>query len=472
MMRNKVLAVGVVTLGLLAVVISFNLLARHMTGSAGPAWFDTGCSDDPNSSANCGAVLASPYAYWPVKHEGAVGQTKHLPVALLGLFYYSAIVVWFLAVGRPSYHRRGIHLLPLTLVSCGLIGSVYYVYVMFARLDHWCVWCAVTHGINLCIAILIVLMWPRASEVSTPSMSESLRGAAGGRGTHSKGAQSTVVHSADVFYPSYRHVLAGLFAALVVVWGQYQLFDKAVYAGEKARVEYDFQQCVQIVNKLKADPANLVAAWQNETPCDIAVAPDEPVRTDAEEGEPTMYVVAFSDLECPSCKRFAIHFERDIQPLFDHKLTLVFKHHPLDSTCNSRLRGSVHPHACEAAKMIEAAREVGGAEKFWYAHDHLFNHQNDLTQGKLNPDWLATQLQLDPAAFRRAMESSEVMERIKKDVAQAARCQVAATPTVFIDGKLVDTVPRNEIAFWDRLADLYWERAGVPRPEHTKHVKR
>jgi uncharacterized membrane protein len=471
MTKGNVLTAGAVILSLLAVVVSFNLLARHMTGTGGPAWFDAGCSDDPNSAANCGAVLASPYAYWPVKHEGADDQTKHLPVALLGLFYYSALAVWFLTVGRPSYYRRWVHLLPLMLVTCGLIGSAYYIYIMFARLDHWCLWCAVTHVINLCLAVVILLLWPKGPPATTQA-TEKHQGIAGDKSARAKGHQSPAPGKDEVAYPAFRHVLAGLFAALVIVWGQYQLFDKVMYAGEKARIELDFQQCVQIVNKLKADPGNLLAAWERETQCDISIGADEPVRTNAEEGEPTMYVVAFSDLECPSCKRFADFFERDIQPLFDHKLSLVFKHHPLDSACNTRLRGSVHPHACQAAKMIEAACELGGAEKFWLAHDHLFSAQNDLAQGKINAEWLAARLQLDPGALQQAMESSEVAERIRKDIAQAAQCKVAATPTVFVDGRLVDTVPRNEIAFWDRLADEYWQRAGTPRPEHTKRGKR
>jgi len=265
-----------------------------------------------------------------------------------------------------------------------------------------------------------------------------------------------------------RGLLITLVAICAVVLGQREMLAKSKFSFMASSNEESFKKCVQIVNKMKADPANLLAMWQKETPCEIVVAPDAPRRLHTKAEAPTLEVVAFSDLECPSCKRFAQFVETKVQPLFDGRLAVVFKHHPLDKTCNERIGSTVHPHACAAARMAEAARALGGNEAFWKTHDFLFEHQADLEKGRVPPERLAEALKLDPAAFMSAMESAEVTDRIQSDIEQAKTCNVASTPALYVGGRLVDTIPRGEIGFWDKLADMYWEQSGEPRPEKTR----
>jgi len=268
-------------------------------------------------------------------------------------------------------------------------------------------------------------------------------------------------------HPSMRQVATAVIAALAVVWGQYHLYDKAQYRGIALQNKMYFDQCKAMVDKLKSDPANLLASWKNGESCSIPLRPDEAIRTNAAPGEATSHVVVFSDLECPSCKRFAIMLERDIQPLFDNKLSIIYRHHPLNSECNPRVARTMHTHACEAAKMAEAARVIGGAEKFWLAHDHLFNEQTELEKGRADATWLAQRIGVSVDELEVTMESPEILERIEQDIAQATTCNVRSTPTVFIDGKLVDTIARNDIKFWDQLANEFWAKQGVSRPDHT-----
>lgn len=467
MRRAAVCTFLALLLSLSAAYISFQLLARHLTGAPGPAWFDAGCSDDPESTANCGAVLASPYSYWPAKHEGAPEGQKHLPVALLGLFYYSALVVWLLGVGAPSHSRRYLHLIPLAFIACGLLASINYMYVMFAKLDHWCVWCLATHGMNAAIAVLAIMMWPRSLEPegAGPSSRSESRARVRDRGVGGAAGQGV---GPGVAHPSFRLVAMTSFAALALVWGQYHLYDKANFRSVALYNKNAFNQCRAMIDKLKSEPANLLASWKNGETCPIPLRPDDAIRTDAAPGEPSLEVVAFSDLECPSCKRFAVFFERDVQQLFDHKLSLVFRHHPLNSECNPRVARTMHPHACEAARLAEAARVLGGAEKFWLAHDLLFRDQAKLEKGNVSTEWFAQRVGVSVDELEVTMASPEIMERIQQDIGQATSCNVRATPTVFVDGKLVDTIARSEIKFWDQLADSFWAGAGLPRPEHTR----
>jgi hypothetical protein len=75
---------------------------------------------------------------------------------------------------------------------------------------------------------------------------------------------------------------------------------------------------------------------------------------------------------------------------------------------------------------------------------------------------------MDLDALRTRMESQETMARISDDARQARRCGVFATPGVFVEGKAVDPLAILEIGFWDKMADHYWQRIAVPRPEAAK----
>ena len=100
MNRRRILSVAIVALGLIALVICQTLLRKHITGSSGAAWFDAGCPDDDQAgAANCAAVLQSPYSYFPPKHPDEPPGRPHVPAAFLGVLYYSALLVWFIAIG-------------------------------------------------------------------------------------------------------------------------------------------------------------------------------------------------------------------------------------------------------------------------------------------------------------------------------------------------------------------------------------
>ena len=162
MTRSAFLQTLAIVIALAAAFVSFNLLAKHLSGTTGATWFEAGCSPQSEGSrVSCAAVLASPYAYLPFKRDGDPQGTPHVPVAFAGLLYYSVIAVWLIGVGRPSFSRRWLHLLPLGVVAAGLVGSAFFTYIMFSKVDQWCPWCLVTHVLNVILAMLLVLMKSR-----------------------------------------------------------------------------------------------------------------------------------------------------------------------------------------------------------------------------------------------------------------------------------------------------------------------
>lgn len=142
-------------------------------------------------------------------------------------------------------------------------------------------------------------------------------------------------------------------------------------------------------------------------------------------------VVEFSDFLCPSCQR-ASKFTPIILASHRDDVSFVFKHFPLDSSCNSTITRVVHPNACELAAATECAHEQG---KFWPLHDLIFEHGS--RGGIYKPESLdrdAQGLGLDMAAFRSCRESGRGMEAVKRDVAEAARLNITSTPSFFVNG--------------------------------------
>ncbi len=138
-------------------------------------------------------------------------------------------------------------------------------------------------------------------------------------------------------------------------------------------------------------------------------------------------IVEFSDFLCPSCAR-AFRFNPIL--LAGRKdVSFVFKHFPLDMSCNATMKRTVHPHACDLAIATECAHEQG---KFWALHDKIFEAQSKYDYQELERD--AQTLGLDVAAFRTCRDGGRGLEAVRRDIAEAERLHVTSTPTYFLNG--------------------------------------
>ena len=131
-------------------------------------------------------------------------------------------------------------------------------------------------------------------------------------------------------------------------------------------------------------------------------------------------LVVFSDFECPWCAK--------LEPLLAQLLAanpdtvrVVFKHLPLP----------MHPQAEPAALAAIAAQRQG---KFWEMHDALFAVQQ-WTPAAITET--ATRIKLDMARFQADLNSQETRMQLAKDKADAQAAEVAATPSVFVNGRPV-----------------------------------
>lgn len=118
---------------------------------------------------------------------------------------------------------------------------------------------------------------------------------------------------------------------------------------------------------------------------------------------------------------------------YPNDVRVIFRHYPLDTTCNPNLTRQAHPSACQAAQAAECAGEQG---KFWPYADLLFADQKPYTAQDLEA--YAGMLGLDMARFKGCLAEGRGREAVWQDVEEASRIKVKVTPTLIVNGRKIE----------------------------------
>jgi len=143
-----------------------------------------------------------------------------------------------------------------------------------------------------------------------------------------------------------------------------------------------------------------------------------------ENGDVSVTVVNFSDVECPACKQ-AHELISDLMEM--EGVRYVFRHYPL----------SIHKHSLITASAVESARQMG---KGFEMLSLLFEKQDDWS-GKAGIEEklieYATSLGLDETEFAERRKSSEVAKVVQQDMALGDSLKLSGTPTIYVNGEQV-----------------------------------
>jgi protein-disulfide isomerase len=141
----------------------------------------------------------------------------------------------------------------------------------------------------------------------------------------------------------------------------------------------------------------------------------------AKRGSPdaSVYLVEFSDFQCPACKMFVPVVE-DIIKKHGSNIVFGYRHFPLPQ----------HAYARYAAQAFEAANEQG---KAWEMYKYLFNNQSDLSEQNVMQG--AQQLGMDVEQFSKTLQSSSIQNKINQDIADGKSLGINSTPTFFLNGQ-------------------------------------
>jgi len=169
-------------------------------------------------------------------------------------------------------------------------------------------------------------------------------------------------------------------------------------------------------------------------------------------------VVEFADFECGYCRMLA----KNMKPLkekYEGKVRWVFKHFPLNNTCNKVMKGIQHPRACAAAR---AANCAGFQKLFWPMHDTLFANPHKLADADLEKH--AETVGADLEKWKTCMAGTEVDKQITEDTMLGRFARISGTPRMYINGHLVPGVHATEVL------DYYIQAAleAPPAPEPTE----
>lgn len=374
MQRPRGLA-GCFLLSLIGVGLSSYLFYLHLGLLRGELLGGPACS---SGLLNCHAVTS-----------GVWGSVLGMPLALWGLLGYLTVIALCLA-GWQSAEWAGHALslisgLALLFVAIDLALAV----VMVAVIRFYCLFCLLTYAVN---GSLLVIAW-RSLQCPWSSVLRQAMAAWG------------------ALWSWRRYPVAGL------VWGLL-LVGVAGTVGLQAATLFVSQGPFGSVRRQLRD----FLAKQPRVTLDV--------QGDPMLGPPRapLQIVEFSDFFCPACQR-ASQFNTIILASHRHDAVFIFKHYPLDTSCNDRISHMVHPGACQVAAASECAHVQG---KFWAFHDHLFAYGHSYRLERLETD--AAQLGLDLPRFRACMASGEGLAAVKRDIAEGGRIGVTSTPTYVING--------------------------------------
>lgn len=406
---------------------SDKLLSKHMRAPGMPAWVDALCGSGGTGTVSCDVVLSSKWGVFPPAEPDDSKQRSGIPVALLGFAYFAILLVWFAAVGRPNRSGRFWHLVPLVFNAVGIVASAGFIWIMAFKLRTWCPLCISAHVVNFLLFVVNVLLWPRATKGS-------------GATDHEPAVAERKV------YPSTRHAMVSALLALAFAQIAYQ-------SAILAPLRRANRQLNEVVEEVRSNAQALITMHLNSPWHEIVIRTADPIRYD---GKGTPLLVVWTDFQCKHCKKFAKDFESTYRSEFGDFIRMIFKHYPADKSCNPYQKVTLHPNACNAAKLAEAVRIVGGKDKFWEVYDILFDAPDMLMN--MNPRAIAIGLGMDPDEVIRVMKSDEVMQRISADIEQGHGVGVSSTPGVFVNGRVVNSVARSVDDFWRYLGGAYQKK--------------
>ncbi len=145
--------------------------------------------------------------------------------------------------------------------------------------------------------------------------------------------------------------------------------------------------------------------------------------------EAKVIITEFSDFECPACAR-AVPVLREVAAEFGNRILFVFKNYPLDKSCNASMQGDLHKFACQAAIVGRCAGQFGN---FWAFHDKAFAEQSSISLANIKA-W-GKGAGLTEAQMDQCLASSDVLAKVKDDIAQGDQAGVTGTPAIFINGR-------------------------------------
>jgi protein-disulfide isomerase/uncharacterized membrane protein len=340
----------------------------------------------------CNSVSSSPYS-----------SIMGIPLATWGAIFYGALAL--LGAGSLIFRRDcGPAFLrwAFFLTFLGLAFDLYLAHTMIFRIRAVCGLCLATYGINLAIIIILANQVWKEPKPRIPLLSIF---------PGNRDVQGTELY--------YRNVIKGLLIGGILLSAVTGVAGSRFLA--KSLTGNDQERLAKVTENLSRQKSHFIEV--NNRP--FIGSQDARVT-----------VVEFSDFLCPYCAKASKYLKLAGSGNHD-KARFVFRHYPLDKSCNQRLSSNVHPGACMLAEGAVCAHEQN---RFWAYHDIAFETKGQISRSVVQK--IAAKIELDLNAFNSCLDSGRGLKVVNEDVKAASDAGVTGTPTLFINGRKLRGVPK------------------------------
>jgi protein-disulfide isomerase/uncharacterized membrane protein len=360
--------------GLLGYAFSFLLLEHHYESKPGVISQHL-CGTSPDSGCN-------------LVNRSNLSSIAGIPVALLGMVYYSIALVLILSLFKKETEEFIRLLFSLSII--GLVIDFSLLILSVAVLNTLCKLCAVTY---LATAFLL---WSSLMLHREKSMNVSF---------------SFLQQISKMPVMSWVILLL-----LTAGHGFTDYFNYSLQAQTNQQDALIEQSLEEEYVKYKATPAAKIQR-NGLTPKGSE--------------NPVIIIDEYADPMCPGCQDMYGRLKVFMQA-HGAKVQLYYHPYPLDNTCNKSMSRQLHAGACELSQAKLCAGKQG---KFWEVHDEIFEKasmfKNGVSMATLS--MLKSVKSLNQAQFSQCYNGKKT--QLISDIKKANKLGVNSTPTFFVNGK-------------------------------------
>jgi protein-disulfide isomerase len=201
-------------------------------------------------------------------------------------------------------------------------------------------------------------------------------------------------------------ILVSLFFLLANTWSQNQMLQQELALQKQPAAQVNAATPQLIVDK----PNNTIPAVTG---------------SDHIDGNPNarVFLVEYSDLECPYCKRFHTTLT-SIKQVYGGQLGHVFRHFPLP----------IHANAYMEAQIAECVAQVAGSGAYYTFIDTVFTQTTSTGTSfdQVGVTKVAKDLGYNDTAISACYQANQAKARVDTDMASASARDITATPSIFI----------------------------------------
>ncbi len=131
-----------------------------------------------------------------------------------------------------------------------------------------------------------------------------------------------------------------------------------------------------------------------------------------------VYLIEYSDLECPFCEQFHTTAQQAVDD-YAGEVAWVYRHFPLDQ---------IHPNARSAAEAAECAFQSAGDDGFWKFVDVAFANQSSLS----DLGAVATKAGLNASTITSCLDGGDQKDMVDSQYQTGVAAGVTGTPGSFV----------------------------------------